>query len=76
MDDNKLLAIVIIGCLTLGAIGVTASALTEKSEHEKRMEKIEELDAALEVSRKAKMYKDIVKFERDLDSLKIEIENR
>ena len=76
MDDNKLLAIVIIGCLTLGAIGVTASALTEKSEHDLRMEKIEELDAALEVSRKAKMYKDIVKFERDLDSLKIEIENR
>jgi hypothetical protein len=40
------------------------------------MEKIEELDAALEVSRKAKMYKDIVKFECDLDSLKFEIENR
>jgi hypothetical protein len=76
MDDNKLLAIVIIGCLTVGAIGVTATALTEKSEHDLRMEKIEELDAALEVSRKAKMYKDIVKFERDLDSLKIEIENR
>ena len=76
MDDNKLLAIVIIGCLTVSAIGVTASALTEKSEHDLRMEKIEELDAALEVSRKAKMYKDIVKFERDLDSLKIVIENR
>ncbi len=76
MDDNKLLAIVIIGFLTVGAIGITATALTEKSEHDLRMEKIEELDAALEVSRKAKMYKDIVKFERDLDSLKIEIENR
>jgi hypothetical protein len=76
MDDNKLLAIVIIGCFTVGAIGITATALTEKSEHDLRMEKIEELDAALEVSRKAKMYKDIVKFECDLDSLKIEIENR
>jgi len=76
MSDNKLFAILIIGSLTVSAIGIIASSLTEKSKHDLRMEKIQELDAALEVSRKGKIYKDILKIERDLDSLKIEIENQ
>ena len=76
MDDNKLLAIVIIGCFTVGAIGITATALTEKSEHELRMEKIEELDAIREVMRKSESDIEMLKIKREIESMRSEIEKR
>jgi hypothetical protein len=68
MSDNKLLAI-LWACGAAVAITAIIVMPDKKSEHELRMEKIRELDAIREVSRQAESDVDIIRLQRDVDSI-------
>ena len=74
MSDNKLLAIFSItvgsGLIIAGIVGKAF----EKSKHEIRMEKIQELDAIREVMRKSESDIEMLKIKRQIESMRSEIE--
>ena len=73
MSENKLFAI-LFACGAAVAITAIIVIPGKKSEHQIRMEKIQELDAIREVSRKSDSDVTITRIKRDLDSMAIRVE--
>jgi hypothetical protein len=74
MSDNKLLAIFSITVVSGLIIAGIVNKAFEKSEHEIRMEKIQELDAIREVMRKSESDIEMLKIKRQIESMRSEIE--
>ena len=75
MSNNKLLAI-LFGCMAVVAVtAIIILATTKKSEHELRMEKIQELDAISDVMRKNESDIELLRIKREIDSMSAVIQN-
>ena len=74
MSNNKLLAIVSITVISGLIIARIVDKAFEKSKHEIRMEKIQELDAIREVMRKSESDIEMLKIKRQIESMRSEIE--
>jgi sensor domain CHASE-containing protein len=72
MSDNKLLAI-LFACISV-VTSIIVLTNTKKSDHEIRMEKIQELDAIREVMRKSESDIEMLKIKRQIESMRSEIE--
>ncbi len=74
MSDNKLLAILFACISVIIVTSIIVLTNTKKSDHEIRMEKIQELDAIREVMRKSESDIEMLKIKRQIESMRSEIE--
>ena len=75
IDNNKIILVLIISFVSFLMFGIVFEKLTNKSNHELRMELIEEKKALLELNEKVDFDKSMFEINKFLDSMDLIVDN-